>query len=134
MKAFFTVIFLFLFCICSFAQEQVAFTPPPSSDEAVKMQERADIPTSEILKREGYLEHKNFAVNRLTDYTMYVEFLSKKGNRYTIPVVFASWQLSDDGSEGFIEVFKDSPMEGYPTLYFTLAAQPYFYKQIKVKE
>ncbi len=131
MKALFTVLVLFLSYCFSFAQEQVAFTPPPSGEEQVKMQERADIPTAEILKKEGYIEHKSFAINRLTDYTMYVEFLSKKGNRYTIPVVFASWQLADDGSEGFIEVFKDSPMEGYPTLYFTLADQPYFYKQIK---
>lgn len=122
------LIFAYNYCL---AQEQVAFTPPPSVQK--KMVDRSEKSTDELLKKEGFYEQKSFAVNRFQDTIMYVEFISNKGNKYTIATIFASWQLSDDGKEGFIEIYKDSPFEGYPTLYYTLADQPHFYTQAKTR-
>lgn len=116
--------------IFGFANAQVAFVPPPEQQEEIR--DRAELKTNEVLKKEGYLEHKSFAFNRESDYTMYVEFASSTGRRYTIAAVFASWVLNEDGS-GFIELFKDNVIEGYPSLTFSLSEQPFFWKQLKVK-
>lgn len=125
----------FLFALAAilffaFANAQVAFVPPPEQQEEI--QKRADLTTRELLKKEGYLEHKSFAFNRENDYTMYVEFVSATGQRYTIAAVFASWVIDEDGG-GFIELFKDSIIEGYPALTFSISEQPFFWKQLRVK-
>ena len=127
MKRFLFALMAILFF--NFAIAQVAFVPPPEQQEEIK--ERTELKTNEVLKKEGYLEHKSFAFNRENDYTMYVEFASSTGRRYTIAAVFASWVLNEDGS-GFIELFKDSIIEGYPALTFSLSEQPYFWKQLKI--
>jgi len=128
-KSGFIIVLLF-FATTVYAQNTVEFTPPPSEKEAKKMAARAALPTSKLIKKEGKIEHKSFAINKDADYRMYVEFLSGTGRKYTIPAVFASWVVNENGT-GLIEIFKDSITEGYPALTFTLSEKPYFWKQLK---
>lgn len=132
MKKIITLFSLVLFNICLFAQQA---PPKPTKKQSIAMQKRAQTSAENLLKKEGEMQYKHFAVNNSTANTiMYVEFLSKKGNRYTIPCLFVSWTLSEDGKEGAIEVYKDSLEEDYPVLSFSISERPYFYTQAKSRQ
>lgn len=87
-----------------------------------------------VMRFDGIVKHKSFVINReIGDYTMYVEFVTANGRKYSMPTIFATWELPKNGYDGYIELFKDSVFEGFPSLTFSLSEQPYFWKQLKIK-